>query len=148
MTRAVVAIIGIVLVGGVAVWGLQAAAADAGAETTIDGETFTPDAGNVTELDHSNLADTYYSESVTVRDGGGNLVDPGADYVWDEDNGTIQTVSGGALDGASSATISYDYQTTTSDQNALIGITAMLPRVMGVLAPLLGVALLLLFLKG
>jgi len=148
MSRAVVAILGILLIGGVAVWGLQAAAADAGDKTTIDGESFTPDAGTVTTLEHSELANTYYAETVTVRDGNDDLVDPGEDYVWFEGNGTIKTVTGGELDGSSSATISYSYQSTTSDQRALIGITAMLPRILGVLAPLLGVALLLLFLKG
>lgn len=148
MSRAVVAILGIVLVGGVAVWGLQAAAADAGQQTTIDDESFTPTAGSVTTLEHSGLDNTYYAETVEVRDGNNDLVDPGEDYVWFEGNGTIKTVSGGALDGASSASITYAYQTTTSDQRALIGITAMLPEVMGVLVPVLGVGLLLLFLKG
>lgn len=148
MARAVVAIIGIVLVGGVAVWGLQAAAADAGAETTINDESFTPTAGEVTTLEHSNLNETYYDETVTVRDGNGNVVDAGADYVWFEGNGTIKTVTGGALDGASSASIDYAYQRPTADQQALIGITAIIPDVMGVLVPLLAVALLLLFLQG
>lgn len=148
MSRAVVAILGIVLVGGVAVFGLQAAAADAGDKTTIEEETFTPTTGEITVLEHSNLNDTYYDETVTVLDGNNDRVDAGTDYVWYERNGTIKPLPGGELDGASGASITYEYQTTSSDQRAIIGITSMLPRVMGVLTPLLGVALLLLFLKN
>jgi len=148
MSRAIVAIFGIILVGGVAVWGLQAAAADAGQQTTINEETFTATAGEVTALEHSGLDNTYYSETVTVRDGNNDLVDPGEDYIWFEGNGTIKTVAGGALDGTSGPSITYSYQTTTSDQQALIGIMSMLPNILGVLTPLLGVAILLLFLKG
>lgn len=148
MSRAVVAIMGIVLVGGVAVWGLQAAAADAGAKTTIEEETFTATAGEVSALEHSNLNNTYYSETVTVRDGNNDRVDPGEDYVWFANNGTLKVVTGGELDGTSGPSITYSYQTNTADQQALIGITSMLPNVMGVLTPLLGVALLLLFLKN
>jgi len=139
---------GIVLVGGVAVWGLQAAAADAGAKTTIEEETFTATAGEVSTLEHSNLNNTYYSETVTVRDGNNDRVDPGEDYVWFANNGTLKVVTGGELDGTSGPSITYSYQTNTADQQALIGITSMLPNVMGVLTPLLGVALLLLFLKN
>lgn len=148
MTRAVIAIMAIVVVGAISVWGLQAATANAGEETQISDESFTPDAGAVTQLQHSNLSNTYYGDSVTVRDSGGTIVDAGEDYIWNEGNGTIKTVSGGALDGDSSATIDYDYQRTTEDQRALIGIAAMLPRLLGVLVPVLGVALLLIFLGG
>lgn len=148
MARAVVAILGIVLVGAVAVWGLQAAAASAGEQRTITGESWTPEAGSVTQLDHSGLPNAYYADSVTVEDSNGNLMDAGVDYEWFEDNGTIKALSGGGLDGETSATIDYEYRQTTENQRALIGIVAMLPRILGIVAPLLGVALLLLFLRG
>jgi len=148
MTRAVVAIMAIVFVGVIGVAGLEAAANNAGDTNSIDAESFTPDAGNVTELDHSNLNHTHYADSVKVYDDNGNLMDRNADYRWIDDNGTIYTVEGGDLDGAPSATIDYQYSVTTSDQRALIGIVAQLPNVLGVLVPFLGVALVLLFLKG
>ncbi|MDR9431874.1 MAG: hypothetical protein RI568_14405 [Natronomonas sp.] len=148
MSRAIVAIFAIVIVGAVSVYALGFAAESAGVNHEIDDETFEPVGGQVTTLDHSNLDHTTYDESVEVYDNNGDLVDPQNDYIWFEDNGTIKTVSGGDLDGENSATIDYAYQTTTDDQRALIGITAMFPTILGVLAPLLGVALLFIFLRG
>lgn len=148
MPRAIVAIMAIVVVGAVAVFGLQAAAVDAGTDRSVDGESFTPDAGNVTALDHSNLDDVTYDEGVTVYDSEGGVVNPDSDYVWYQGNGTLRTVAGGALDGDASATIDYGYQTRSEDQQALIGLVAMLPRIVGVLVPVLGVALLFVLLRG
>jgi len=148
MSRAVVAILAIVIVGAVGVYSLGFAAENAGVDHDIGGEDFTPTAGTVTTLDHSNLEHTTYDEDVEVRDNNGELMDPQNDYVWFDDNGTIKTVTGGDLDGANGATIDYEYQTTTDDQRAMISIVAMFPDVLGVLAPLLGVALLFIFLRG
>ena len=148
MSRAIIAIMSIVVIGALGVWGLQAAAANAGVNHAIQDESFTPNAGNVTTLAHSNLDHTYYDESVTVHDNNGDLMDPQNDYVWYDSNGTIRTVVGGDLDGATSATIDYRYQTTTNDQQALITVVGMLPRVLGVVLPLLGLAMLFVIMKG
>lgn len=148
MSRAIIAIMSIVVVGAIAVWGLQAAAANAGTDHDITDESWTPDAGNVTTLNHSNLEHTYYDETVTVHDSNGNLMDVGQDYVWYESNGTIKTVAGGDLDGETSATIDYGYQTTTSDDRALIKVVGIFPQVLGALVPLFGVAMLLIILNG
>jgi len=147
MARALVAILAIAILFGVGVWGIGAATETAGSNYDIDGETFTPNAGSVTTLDHSNLPDTHYSESVEVFDNNGNLVDPGEDYVW-FDNGTIKTVTGGDLDGLNSATIDYRYEVRTDDQQALIEIAAMFPRIAGAILPLLGLGILLVILRG
>ncbi len=148
MARAVIALVAIVAVGAIAVWGLSAAAASAGDQRTITDESWTPEAGTVTQLEHSGLAHAYYDETVTVEDSNGNLMDAGEDYVWYEANGTVKAVTGGGLDGESSATIDYEYRRTTSDQRAIISIAGILPEVMGALVPLLGVALLLIMLRG
>lgn len=148
MSRAFIAIISIVFVIGVGIWGLQAAVADAGTDHDIDGESWTPNAGNVTTLDHSNLNHTYYDAAVTVYDSNNNKVNPGEDYVWFDHNGTVKAVSGGALDGETSATIDYSYQTTTSDERSLIRMVGHIPQVLGGLIPLFGVALLFMILKS
>lgn len=148
MSRAVVAIMAIVVVGFFAVVGFQAAVDSAGADKEITAESFTPSAGSVTTLDHSNLDHTHYDATVDVRDSNGELMDPENDYVWFQDNGTIKTITGGDLDGETNAEIDYGYETTTTEQRQLARIPAMLPRALGALLPVLGVALLLIITRG
>jgi len=147
MARGIIAIMIILVVLAGGVYALDAAANSAGEDRDISGETFTPTAGSVTTLDHSNLADAEYQDRVTVEDSNGNLVDPGADYVWFQDNGTIKTVTGGALDGESSATVDYEYQTSTEQTRAIASVTAQIPNLGWALAPLFAFALLILVLK-
>ena len=148
MARAVAAILGIAIIFAFGVYGLQAAVNNAGTNYDIDGEDFTPSAGDVTTLQHSNLPDTHYSDQVEVRDTNGDLVDKNEDYIWFDRNGTVKTVVGGELDGDNGATIDYRYEVTTDEQRALIQIPAMLTRVGGALLPLLGVGILLVLLRG
>jgi len=148
MSRAIIAIFGIILIGVVSVAALQAAVANAGDNRIVVNETWTPDAGTVTELDESKQNGAYYSNQTTVYDSTNVEMERGVDYEWYEDNGTVKALAGGGLDGESSATISFTYQQTTSEQRALAAIPSKIPNIIGVLTPLLGVALLFMFLKG
>lgn len=148
MTRAVVAIFGLVIVLGIAFSGYQAALSDAGEDIEITNETWTPDAGNVTELDHSNLDHTTYDAEVTVRDENGNLSDAGVDYEWIQSNGTVKALVGGNLEGDASATITYAYQTSTQEQRDVAATLGLLPRVVGIALPFLGAVLFFVLLNG
>lgn len=148
MARAIVAILCLALVVIITLQGGQAALDDAGPQTDIVDESFTPDAGNVTTLDHSNLANTDYDDSVTVEDGSGSLADPNVDYIWHQNNGTIETLAGGILDGDNSATIDYGYEKSTEQQRDLASLIGMLWNALAVVLPFLAVIVFILMVKG
>lgn len=145
MVRVILAVLCIGILASMAVVGLQAGLEDAGEDFTVDNETWTPDAGNVTTLDESNRNGAYYGETVDVWDENGNLTEEGADYEWYAGNGTVKALSGGALDGDTSATITYSYQQTTAEQRQMASLLGQLPRMMGFALPI-GAFLFLLFL--
>lgn len=148
MSRAVVSLILLVLVAFVGVYGLQAALAEAGEDRVVENETWTPDAGNWTELEESNRTGAYYADSVDVYDENGTLVEAGQDYEWSATNGSIKALVGGELDGDANATISYEYQQTTQEQRDLAGLAAIMPRIVGVVIVAVGFLLFLLFING
>lgn len=147
MARAIVAILCLALVIIIAIQGGQAALDDAGPQTDITSESFTPDPGNVTTLDHSNLENTDYDDSVTVKDNNGDVVDPNVDYLWHQNNGTIETVTGGELDGAPSATIDYGYEKSTDQQMQLASLIGMIWNALALILPFLAVIILLALIK-
>lgn len=147
MTRAVVAVLVLILLAATGVAGLEAALETAGDNVVVENETWEPDAGNVTQLSDSNRTGAYYDENVTVYDENGNLSEPGSDYEWFPGNGTVKALQGGNLDGDTSATITYGYQQTTQEQRNLAGMLGLLPQVIGILAPVFLFVLFLLFLS-
>lgn len=148
MVRAVLGLITIGLLAMMALGGYQAALASAGSDVTITNETWTPDAGNVTQLDESGREDAYYDQTVTVRDENDSLMQAGSDYEWHESNGTVKALSGGDLDGDDNATITYGYEEPTREQQRLTGALSQIPRVMGYLVLFAPVLILLLFVRG
>lgn len=118
------------------VFGLQTALAGAGQKETVDSESFNPSAGTVQTLDRSQLANTFYNDTVQVFDENGDRSFEGTDYEWLETNGTIKPLAGGNLDGDSTATITYSYRTTTQTQRQLTALTSQIPRVAGIMLPL------------
>lgn len=143
MARTVVAILGIVVVAIFVIYGFQAALATAGKDYVVTNETWQPDAGNVTQLENSGLPGGYYGNETAVYDENQTLQDRGTDYVWFQSNGTVKALTGGGLDGDSSATISYTYQQTTEEQRGMAKVLNMVPTFLVVVIPLLGVGLLL-----
>jgi len=127
---------------------LSATLDEAGEQTTIDNETWTPSAGSVTTLEQSNLANTDYDDDVVVTGENGNRVYEGDDYVWIEGNGTIKTVTGGELDGDASAEISYGYQQTTAQQRGFASMFSQIPNVMGLALPLFALLTVVIFFRG
>lgn len=147
MSRAIVAIMGIVLVGAVSIFGFQAALADAGQSEVVINESWTPDPGNVTTLEYSNRAGAYYDNETQVYDSTSTEVERGVDYTWNDDNGTVTALEGGTLDGATNATITYEYQQPTEQQQGLANLLTLFTRFVPVLVPLFGFVLLLLIIK-
>lgn len=121
MTKALT-LVGLALLFLVGIGAVNAAYEGAGTQQTISNESFTPNAGNVTTLEHSNLDGVYYDQTVVVRDSSGTLADAGADYVWYPSNGTIKTVPDGRLAGDTQATIDYGYEATSQVQNDLAAL--------------------------
>lgn len=89
-------------------------------------ETFTPDAGNVTQLNQSDRSGVEYGESVVVRDENGTLAAENTDYEWNATNGTVTTLSGGILEGDPNATIEYEYRALSDQQQIVDGVFAAL----------------------
>lgn len=148
MPRVALAFIALAVIATVAVAGLQAGLESAGENELVVNETFTPDAGNVTQLDESNRTGAYYAENVTVYDENGTEMDAGTDYTWFAGNGTVKTLTGGALEGDSDATITYAYQQTTAEQRQMAALLGQLPRVIGFALPIGALFVLFVFLRG
>lgn len=116
---------------------------DAGVQTSlhdinITNESFTPDGGNLSTFENSELARATYDESVTVRDESDGATFPeSGNYTWFSGNGTLQTTANSDLADASSATITYGYNGQTLEQTKT---TNVITEVMGVLVPLAFIA--------
>lgn len=128
--------IALAILAAMAVFGLQTALAGAGTKETIDSESFTPNAGTVQTLDRSKLDHTYYNETVQVVDENGDRSFEGDDYEWFDRNGTIKPLTGGNLDGDSSATITYSYRQTSQQQRQLTALLANIPQGLALILPL------------
>lgn len=148
MPPKVVAVFGLAIVAILAVYGFQAALADAGENNLVVNETFTPSASTVTELDNSGQTGAYYDNETTVYDENSTVMDRGSDYLWYESNGTVEAVSGGGLDGDSEATITYAYQQTTSEQRGIAEALTILGPFVEVGMVFGGIVLLLAILKS
>lgn len=135
----------------VAIIGLQAALISAGEDINVENESWTPNTGTYVALDDSNLDRAYYDNDTTVyntTNNNGTLMEQGTDYEWNDTDGTIQAVSGGGLDGATSANITYSYQRTTAEQERLASMAAQLPRAVGVILPALAILVLFVMFRG
>lgn len=89
---------------------------------SVDSETWTPQTGTPTVLDNSELARADYNDTVTVRNSSGATMTEGSDYTWHETNGTVEALSGGDLDGESSAEIDYGWTGQTKRQERMTDI--------------------------
>lgn len=148
MPRIVLAFLAVGILAMMAVAGSQAALETAGEDHTINSETWTPDAGNVTTLDESNRDGAYYNETAVVKDENGNDSEAGVDYEWFAGNGTVKALSGGNLDGDTSATITYSFQQTTEEQRQFAAMLAELPRLIGIALPVGAILFLFLLIRG
>jgi len=146
MSRAVVAIFALMVLALVGTYAVDASLENAGENVTNQGESFTPDAGNVTNLTDSHIDGAYYDHEVTVTDENGNPSQNGTDYIWFVRNGTIKTITGGNLDGDTTATIDYGYRLPTDQQRQFATLLALLPQVIAVIIPVFVFVLALVFL--
>lgn len=121
MTSRIVAVIALALlvVGGTAA--IDAAETQSADQFSVQNESWTPDAGNWTTLDDSNL-DVRYSDRVTVRDENDTRMFRSDDYEWNSTDGRVKAVDGGRLENDSAANISYDYAKPTPFQESLAGL--------------------------
>lgn len=146
--RPVASLFVLLLVVFAGVYAFQAGLADAGQDNVIENETWTPDAGNWTTLEYSQIDNAYYTEEVTVHGNSGDLMVEGTDYEWNASDGRVKAVAGGDLAGGQDATISYGYEQTTKEQRELTGLLALLPRIVGVVFVVVGFLLFLMFING
>lgn len=148
MSRAIAAIFALLILAVGGAYALQASLENAGDDTLVTNETWTPSAGSVTQLDNSDLTGAYYSNETTVYDENDTLQDRGTDYLWYADNGTVEAVVGGGLDGDSSATITYEFQQTTAEQRGFAGMLSNIPASIGWVFPVFLLVFALRFLNG
>lgn len=119
-TLAAAAIVAILVLSGIVA--VDVAYGASGPAHEIENETFTPaDAGNVTQLDASELNGVRYVEAtdVVVTDENGTHMVAGEDYEWVDANGTVRTLAGGRLVGDTTANATYGYAAPTSMQRSL-----------------------------
>jgi hypothetical protein len=148
MAKIFVGAVMLLIIAASGVVAFQAGLENAGEDITITNETWTPTAGSVTQLDDSGIDGAFYEANVSVYDATTtNELTRGVDYEWFAGNGTVKALVGGALDGDSSALITYSYQRTTATQRQLTGLLAQLPKVIGLAAPLFLLFLLFGFIK-
>lgn len=90
---------------------------DAGVDGEITGERFDgPAGGGLVSLEQSNRQNVFYRGTVTVYNENGNLTVEGTDYIWHQDNGTLEVLAGGELDGVNNAEIDYGYDVPTVER--------------------------------
>lgn len=140
MPRAIVAVFALIIMVTAGIYGMQASLEGAGENHTVTNETWTSDPGNVTILDESNRTGAYYADSTDVTvynltDTGDVEMEPGTDYEWIPDNGTVKALAGGDLDPATDATISYSFQQTTEEQRGLSSMIGLLPQALALAIP-------------
>jgi len=148
MSRAVVVVLVLIVIALGGVYMYEASLEDAGENVTITGESWTPNAGSVTELEHSNQTGAFYDEEVTVYDSNGNEMEAGTDYRWFVGNGTVKALQGGGLDGETTATIDYGYSQTTEQHRDFANLVAYIPMLIGIMAPAFVAIIAYSFLRG
>lgn len=144
--RIVLLAFGLFVIAIVGVAMLQSGLITGGDDITNVNESWTPNAGSVTQLDDSELDNAYYDNETTVYNSTDVEMAEGSDYEWIESNGTVKALTGGDLAGEPNATITYSYQLTTDEEERIAGMLAQIPRVAGVVLPVLALLFLLLFL--
>ena len=151
MPRAIAAIFALIIMVTAGIYGFQFALEGAGDDITVTNESFTSDPGNVTILEYSNQTGAYYADSrdvtvYNVTSSGDVELEEGTDYEWIADNGTVKSLTGGALDPATDALISYSLQQTTSEQRGLASMLGLLPQAIALAIPAFAFVLFLKFL--
>lgn len=146
--RAILALVGIALFALIGIIGMNAALANNTSTTSITDEDWTPDPGNITELNNSNIEGANYSETVEVRRGDSTVMDEGADYEWYQENGTVKAIEGGRLDGEDTASIDYNFTSPPPEQVRMAVTLSQLPASAGIILPFGLLLVFLLLIKG
>lgn len=106
------------LVSSIGLVAVDQALTESASEFAVQDEQFAPQSGTYVDVNVSAPGLRYSAESdVVVKNSNGTVVPPTA-YDWNASDGSIYTVPGGALDGESNATITYDvYEPTPVQRN-------------------------------
>jgi len=145
--RAIFAIFAIAILAIAGVQLFSSSLAASGDQIVVSNETFQPDAGDVTQLEQSNRP-VFYNRSVAVADENGNRSIEGQDYRWIQDNGTVEALPGGNLEGDNSATITYGYRRSADGAEQAAVRLSTIPQTLGLLLPVGAVVFLLVALRG
>ena len=121
-------------------WILSASAV-AGEQQVILNETWIPNTAAATNLVQSNLAGVIYDPDPVVKTNGTTtpkiLTVEGIDYKYYNNNGTVQAIAGGKLDGLSNASIDYAYVAPSKAAQTQLTMLAGVIQSLGSILPLL-----------
>ena len=121
-------------------WILSASAV-AGEQQVILNETWIPNTAAATNLVQSNLAGVIYDPDPVVKTNGTTtpkiLTVEGIDYKYYNNNGTVQAIAGGKLDGLSNASINYAYVAPSKAAQTQLTMLAGVIQSLGSILPLL-----------
>lgn len=146
--RLILGLIVLLILAAGATAGYSAVLEDSEIEYNITNESWTPDAGNITTLNNSNLEAADYESTVTVRNQTDALMTEPSDYTWFENNGTILTNTTGSLAGDTTANISYNYTQPPENQVRLASAYSNYAAFLGWAVLLVPVLLLIKFIGG
>lgn len=132
-------VVAMALAGGVTA--LQQSFSEAGQYDTQVNETFDPSSADVIVLDESQRDDVIYNRSgdITVYNTTGtsdSVAQEPQDYQWNRNNGTLTINETGELDDDSSANVTYSYFNSSEQSIQTQQLTALLPRLFGLILPL------------
>ena len=120
---------------------ILSASSVAGEQQTVLNETWIPNTAAATTLVHSDLAGVIYDPYPVVKTNGTTtpkiLTVDGVDYTFYNNNGTVQAIAGGKLDGLSNASIDYMYVAPNKAASTQLTMLANLIQSLGAILPLL-----------
>ena len=120
---------------------ILSASSVAGEQQVILNETWIPNTAAATNLVQSNLAGVIYDPYPVVKTNGTTtpkiLTVDGVDYTFYNNNGTVQAIAGGKLDGLSNASIDYMYVAPNKAASTQLTMLANLIQSLGAILPLI-----------
>lgn len=133
MSRVILAAVVLAILGVSGAVAYQEALDGTGTTATVQNESWQPSAGDVTQLDESNVSTRFYFETsnISVRDENETTMTAGDDYEWYPRNGTIKALSGGDLAGDSEAFIDYGYTEVGEEEKETAELLGYVPMVVG-----------------
>lgn len=105
------------------------ALAEGADQVAVGNEPIAVDYDNETAVDEAGIT---YDESVTVRNGGGDVLDEGTDYEWDAATGNVTWLDSLSTSDGGTAAITYTATQPTQESRRIAGAASILGVALGI----------------